>query len=88
MEPQRQSLVAYRDGNDYWMQSVLSRSVAEPQRLQWAASMLEDFNTMTLEEIRRLAAEYCDLSQAMWVIGTVVPQATTSERATDKGSSK
>ena len=78
MEPQLKSLVAYRDGNGYWLSTVLAKSVAQPQRLAWAASMVDDFNAITVDEIRALGIEYADLDDAMWVIGTVTEKDTAN----------
>jgi zinc protease len=44
--------------NDYWLNSVTLSSQEYPQRLEWCRTMLEDFKSITVEEINALAKEY------------------------------
>ena len=44
--------------NGYWLSTVMSRSQAQPHRLDWARQRNDDYRAITLEDINYLAAEY------------------------------
>ena len=44
--------------NGYWLGTVMARSQAEPDRIQWAIERNDDYKSITLEEINELAAKY------------------------------
>ncbi|MDP0489450.1 MAG: insulinase family protein [Verrucomicrobiota bacterium JB023] len=58
--------------NSYWLGTVLSRSQAEPQRLDWARQRDEDYRSISLEEINALARDYLKPENAIEV--QLVPQ--------------
>ena len=53
--------------NGYWLSTVMSRSQAEPQRLEWAVQRNDDYKSITLEEVNQLAAEYLKPANAIQV---------------------
>jgi zinc protease len=83
--PQRKSLGAYRETNGYWMQSVLAKGIEQPQRLEWALHMADDFEAITAEEVSELAKQYAHLDQAMWVFGSVEKPAASSDALDEQG---
>ncbi len=44
--------------NGYWMNSVLARSYAHPEQLQWSQTILPDYEVIKSEEINALAQQY------------------------------
>ncbi|MBK1834791.1 M16 family metallopeptidase [Roseibacillus ishigakijimensis] len=44
--------------NGYWLQTVLAQSQRDPFRLNWARERNDDYKSITLEEINKLAARY------------------------------
>lgn len=58
IEPIKSQIEEYRRTNGYWLNSVLLRSQDEPRRLEWARSFAGFWETITVEEINELAAEY------------------------------
>lgn len=44
--------------NSYWLSTVMSKSQAQPYRLDWARERDQDYKKMNLEEINALAKQY------------------------------
>lgn len=57
--------------NGYWLNSVLSLSSRHPQQLQWPATILSGFGSVTREQLSTLAREYLDPGKAATVM--IVP---------------
>lgn len=57
--------------NGYWLNSVLALSSRHPQQLQWPATILSGFESVTREQLSALAREYLDPAKAARVM--VVP---------------
>ncbi|MEM7697091.1 MAG: insulinase family protein [Verrucomicrobiota bacterium] len=57
-----------RRTNRYWLSSVLEASQEYPQRLDWARSFVDDYRSISLEEVNTLAAEYLDAEKQVTVI--------------------
>ena len=53
--------------NSYWLGTVLSRSQAQPYRLEWAMQRNADYKSITLDEINQLAATYLKPENAIQV---------------------
>jgi zinc protease len=47
-----------RRNNEYWLESVLSDSGDHPEKLTWAMTILDDYQSITLSQIDRLADAY------------------------------
>lgn len=58
IEPVKADIRERRRTNGYWLDSVLLRSQGEPQRLDWARSFEDFWDTITVEEIDALAREF------------------------------
>lgn len=68
--------------NDYWMNSVLASSQEFPRRIEWARTMLEDFQNIGREDVEALARRFLDPDKGLRVF--IVP--TTDEAAVGTGS--
>jgi len=53
--------------NSYWLNTVMSRSQTEPERLDFARSRDEDYRSISLAEINALAASHLGKNQALQV---------------------
>ncbi len=58
LAPTLSSLEKSLRDNGYWLSTVLSQSQADPARLEYARSRDNDYRSITLEEINKLAAKY------------------------------
>lgn len=67
--PQVKNMAAYRQQNRYWLSSVLERCQEQPFRLDWAASMEDDYARITVDDVNALAKRYLDNSKVLQVIG-------------------
>jgi len=62
--------------NDYWS-FVLSNAQEEPRQLEWARSRQADYESMTAEQLKSLAAQYFDPARASEIIS--VPAIKSAE---------
>ncbi|MBW6520454.1 MAG: insulinase family protein [Desulfoarculaceae bacterium] len=58
--------------NGYWLNSVLALSSRYPQQLQWPATILSGFESVTREQLSVLAREYLDPAKAARIM--IVPR--------------
>ena len=58
--------------NDYWLQTVALSSQEFPGRLDWARSMLDDYKSVTVEDVNSLAKKYFAKEKAVKLL--VVPK--------------
>lgn len=72
VEPVKSSIRQTRRNNGYWVNSVVLRSQSEPQRLDWARTFLDFWDTITVEQINDLARTFLHPDQA--VIIQILPQ--------------
>lgn len=72
MKPLLSQLEQMRRDNRYWSQNVLRNCHEHPERLDWARALLSDFQSITLPEIQKLAAEYLPANRA--VTARIIPQ--------------
>ena len=57
--------------NRYWLETVMASSQEYPQRLDWAKSMIPDYQSITVEDIDRMARRFLAPENGLAV--TVVP---------------
>ena len=57
--------------NRYWLGTVLGSSQEHPQKLDWALSMVDDYNSISVEGVNRVAKEYLVAENALTI--QVVP---------------
>jgi zinc protease len=53
--------------NTYWLNTVLSRSQAEPERLDHARKRDDDYKSINLKEINTLAAKHLASERALQI---------------------
>lgn len=58
--------------NGYWLNSVFSLSARHPEQLQWPATLLSGFESITGDQVTALAHEYLDPARAASIL--VVPE--------------
>ena len=58
--------------NSYWLRTVALSSQEFPQKLQWAKTMVEDYKSITLDEVNQLASKY--LNEGKSVSIKVIPE--------------
>ncbi|MBA2481986.1 MAG: insulinase family protein, partial [Planctomycetes bacterium] len=68
-EPTVKNLASYRQKNGYWLGSVMARCRDQPFRLDWAATMEEDYAAITAAEVGDLAKRFLVNDRALQVVG-------------------
>ena len=58
--------------NSYWLGTVALSSQEFPQKLQWAKTMVNDYKSITLDEVNELASKY--LNEGKSVSIKVIPE--------------
>lgn len=61
--------------NGYWLNNVLRQVHERPERLEWPRTLRADFEGMTLDELRALAARYLAQPAVVWETRFVAPPA-------------
>lgn len=77
--PMLEALAKQRRENDYWLKRVLRNCQEQPQRLEWARSMVDDVKSVTRDEIAALAKQYAGKMAAV-TIGLIPEQKKTEAR--------
>ncbi len=57
-----------RRTNSYWRDSVMAGSLQHPEKIDWAATMDEDYRSVSLDEIRELAVKFCNKERAAFIV--------------------
>lgn len=73
-KPQMEQLLQMRRDNRYWLQNVVRNCQESPRRLDWAASLIDDFGSIKREDLEALAREYLGADRA--VVATIMPEIT------------
>ena len=71
-KPQLSQIEQMRRDNGYWLGRVLRNCQEQPQRLDWARSMLDDIKSIKKEDLEKLAKEYLAAGKST-VIG-IIPE--------------
>ena len=71
-KPLLSQLEQMRRDNRYWAQNVVRNCQEHPERLDWARSLLSDFEGITIAELQELAKTYLPAARAVAV--KVLPQ--------------
>lgn len=58
LKPILTSIKDYRRTNTYWLDRVMTDSLRHPQQLDWSRSFEADYASITIEDIRKVAAAY------------------------------
>lgn len=57
-----------RRTNEYWLDSVMAGSRHHLEKVQWAATMDEDYRSVSLDEIWELAGKFCNRKRAAFIV--------------------
>ena len=68
VKPALTSIREMRRKNDYWLRSVLSGSKWHPEKLEWARNILEDYGSITSDEVEKTAKKFLNNDQSAQVI--------------------
>jgi zinc protease len=68
LEPTLNSIKDMRQGNGYWLRTVLSRSKEHPEQIAWSRSIITDYASVTPAEVQKLAVTYLKNDQAAVVV--------------------
>ncbi len=58
LRPLLNGLKEWVRNNRYWLGTVLGSSQEHPQKLDWALSMVDDYRSISVEDVNRMAREY------------------------------
>lgn len=56
--PMQTALKESLRSNDYWLMNVLSRAQEKPEMLDWVRTRMDDFNSISVDELDALAKQY------------------------------
>jgi len=68
LDPKLTEIKDNRENNSYWLYSVMASSGRMPERFEWAENIVNDFKSITKEEISQLATRYLDNEKAVVII--------------------
>lgn len=68
LEPTLTSIREMRGKNEYWLRSVLSGSRWHPQQLEWARNIIDDYSSITREEILTTAEKFLNNDKSAAVV--------------------
>ncbi|QIF00941.1 M16 family metallopeptidase [Roseimicrobium sp. ORNL1] len=66
-EPMLQQLIQTRRDNRYWLARTLMNCQAQPYRLDWSRSLMDDFSSIKKEDLEALAKQYLGEGQVLTV---------------------
>jgi zinc protease len=66
-KPLMTQLEQMRRDNRYWSQNVVRNCQEHPERIEWAKSLLSDFQGVTKDEIQVLAKQFLETNRAVAV---------------------
>ncbi len=70
LKPLLNGLKEWVRNNDYWLGTVMGSSQEYPERLEWSRSMVDDFQSISVEDVNRLAEQYIGGHHGVEVIVT------------------
>jgi len=68
IKPTLTSILEMRRKNDYWLRSVLSGSKSHPEQLDWARSIIDDFGSITRDEVLKTAKKFLNNDKMAQVV--------------------
>lgn len=77
--PTLSSLRQMVTANNYWLESVCDRSYAQPFRIAWSQSLLDDYSHVTSAELSAVAATYL-VSEPVVVVGVCTGTAPAADK--------
>ena len=76
-KPQVTQIEEMRRTNRYWLSSVLESSQEYPERLEWSRTFVDDYKSITVDEVNALAKEYLGGKNQVAVV--IVPTKSDQE---------
>jgi zinc protease len=68
LKPTLTNIIEMRRKNEYWLNSVLSGSKLHPEQLEWARNIIDDFGSITSQEVLKTAKKYLDNDKMAQVV--------------------
>jgi zinc protease len=68
IKPALTSILEMRRKNDYWLRSVLSGSKSHPEQLDWARNIIDDYSSITRDEVIKTAKKFLDKDKMAQVV--------------------
>ncbi len=68
VKPTLTSILEMRRKNDYWLKSVLSGSKLHPEQLDWARSIIDDYGSITRDEVVKTAKKFLNNDKMAQVV--------------------
>jgi zinc protease len=78
LKPVLTMLKDMRRSNRYWLKSVLEGLKKHPEQIEWSRNIMADYESITKNEIEKLAAKYLDNKKAAIII--IKPDMIKSEK--------
>ena len=72
LKPMINQLEVYVRKNSYWLRRVLMKSQEKPESLEWARTILDDYKSITVEDLNQVARQYLSPERSLAV--QVLPQ--------------
>ncbi len=72
LKPTLNSIKDMRQRNEYWLKTVLRESKKHPQQIEWSRRIVEDYASITPEDIGKLAKAYLKNERAAVVVAIPV----------------
>ncbi len=82
IKPTLEQIKEVRRNNAYWLNSVMFHSQEYPVRLDWSRNMVDDFRSISVEDINSLARQYLKPERAIEVRVLPVTPATNDDEST------
>ncbi|MFW5853723.1 MAG: M16 family metallopeptidase [Thermodesulfobacteriota bacterium] len=82
LDPTLTGIKDMRRENGYWLDTVLSGSREHPEQIEWSRTIVEDYTSITAEELTKMARTYLDNRKAAAVV--IVPTHAIAEKGDQK----
>lgn len=63
LKPFINHLEVYVKTNEYWLNSVMANSYIYPQKFEWAGNLMDDYNSITAEDLFLLSKKYLQIKK-------------------------
>ncbi|OFZ59441.1 MAG: zinc protease [Bdellovibrionales bacterium RIFOXYB2_FULL_36_6] len=63
LQPVINHLKVYVKTNEYWLNSVMTNSYIYPQKFEWAGTLMDDYNSITKEDLFLLANKFLQIKK-------------------------
>ena len=73
LKPTLHSIRDMRQRNEYWLKTVLQESEKHPRQIEWSRHILEDYASISVQDLQDLAREYLNNDRAAVIVATPGP---------------